>query len=115
MAKKTKSSVENLIVELYNKGDSSISIAETLNKKIKGENWYPMKVRRIINRLSKSGTIQMRDKSEAQHIALREGRAKHPTEGRKRTPFEKANITQGLAVKYGSIEFRGNIGALEYL
>lgn len=54
---------------------------------------YPQKVRRAAIKLG----IKIKDKSEAQSMALKAGRAKHPTDGRKRTEQEKITISEALS------------------
>lgn len=82
---------EEYVIEQYNQNKSTYHIAKELNT-------YPNKIRRI---LKKHG-YSMRDKSEAQAIALKSGRSKHPTEGRKRTQAEKDNISKGAEASWAS-------------
>jgi very-short-patch-repair endonuclease len=78
---------EEYIVEQYSvKHKSTCSIAKELNT-------YPKKIERI---LKKNGQ-QLRDKSEAQSLALKSGRIEHPTRGKKRTEQEKDKI--GIAIR----------------
>lgn len=60
------------IVEAYKNGESSKSLADKYNT-------YPNKIVRI---LKKHG-IELRSPSEAQKIALKQGRSEHPTAGKK--------------------------------
>lgn len=57
---------------------------------------YENKIRRI---LIKRG-IKLRDKSDAQKLALKSGRHNHPTKGRKRTAEEKHKIGSALIKKW---------------
>jgi len=57
---------------------------------------YPNRIKRIF---IKAGGIP-RDKGEAQKSALKSGRAKHPTDGRKRTSNERVNISEGVAAEW---------------
>jgi very-short-patch-repair endonuclease len=80
---------EYIIDQYFNKEKSIVSIAEELNT-------YPNKIRRII---LKSG-LELRNKSDSQRIALKEGRASHPTEGKERNEETKAKISESVAVKW---------------
>jgi very-short-patch-repair endonuclease len=68
----------------YEEGASPYEIAEEFNT-------YPNKVRRF---LKKHTTL--RNKGEAQSIALKSGRKKHPTSGKKRSAKDKAKISSGI-------------------
>lgn len=77
---------EQQIVDMYvNQNHSTYTIAKTFNT-------YPNKIRRII---LKNG-YQLKDKSEAQRAALKEGRSAHPTEGKKRDPTTKKKISEAV-------------------
>ena len=54
---------------------------------------YPNKVRRALKFLG----VDLKSKSEAQSNALKSGRHKHPTKGRKRTDEERIKISEGMA------------------
>ena len=54
---------------------------------------YPNKVRRALKFLG----VDLKSKSEAQSNALKSGRHKHPTKGRKRTEEERIKISEGMA------------------
>lgn len=84
--------VEKLIVKLYkNEKLSFKQIADILQNKFPKENYYAVKISRILKRLN----IKIRNKSEAQKEILKSGVKKHPTKGRKRTEVEKENISKG--------------------
>ena len=51
---------------------------------------YPNKVRRALKFLG----VDLKSKSEAQSNALKSGRHKHPTKGRKRTEEERIKISE---------------------
>jgi len=55
-------------------------------------NTYPNKVRRKLKKLG----VPLRNNSEAQLIALNNGKSKHPTAGRKRRPDELLKIAEGM-------------------
>lgn len=74
------------IVKDYESGKSAEMIAKEYGT-------YVQKVYRI---LKKSG-VTMRTQSEAQKIALEQGRSVHPTEGRRLTEEEKLKISDGVA------------------
>lgn len=79
-------SEEQSIIDLYEKeGMSTYQIAEHLST-------YPNKIRRT---LKKHG-IELKTRSEAQKNALSNGRAKHPTVGRKRTTEERLKISSSV-------------------
>ena len=71
---------------MYNKKNmSTYEIAKVLDT-------YPNKIRRT---LIKNG-YELKDKSQAQKVALAEGRSSHPTKGKKRTKQEKVKISSSL-------------------
>jgi len=76
---------ESYVIKQYSNGSSTIAIAKELNT-------YPKKIERI---LKKNGT-SMRSRSESQSLAIKQGRAKHPTKGTKRTEEEKNKISKGV-------------------
>lgn len=77
---------DNQVVKMYvDENKSTYEIAEKLNT-------YPNKIRRI---LIKNG-VDLKNKSEAQRNAIKQGSAKHPTVGKKRTKIEKLKISSGL-------------------
>ena len=77
---------EENVIRLYNEENkSTYQIAKQLET-------YPNKIRRT---LIKNG-YQLKDKSEAQKVALAEGRSSHPTKGRKRSRVEKIKISSSL-------------------
>jgi len=78
-----------IIEQYFDKERSIVDIAEELHT-------YPNKIRRII---LKSG-LALRNKSDSQRIALKEGRATHPTEGKERDDETKAKISESVAVKW---------------
>ena len=77
---------EENVIRLYNEENkSTYQIAKQLET-------YPNKIRRT---LIKNG-YQLKHKSEAQKVALAEGRSSHPTKGRKRSRVEKIKISSSL-------------------
>jgi len=65
---------------------SIVEIAEHFNT-------YPNKVRRFAQKIG----AEIRNKSEAQKVALKTGRQKHPTQGQKRPESIKIKISEALA------------------
>lgn len=82
---------EDYVLEQYKQSKSTYDLAKELHT-------YPNKIRRILKKHGHS----MRSKSEAQAAALKSGRSKHPTEGRKRTKQEKDNISKGTAASWAT-------------
>ena len=83
--------VETLIVKMYKKDKLSFKqIADVLQDKFPEDNYYPVKISRILNKLN----VDVRSKSDAQKEILKCGK-KHPTKGRERTDEEKENISRG--------------------
>jgi very-short-patch-repair endonuclease len=89
--------IEQLIVKLYQEEVSTYEICERINKEY-GLNYYPNKINRLLRKVGQ----KLRSKSESQKISLEKGRAKHPTEGRKRTAEEKISIGKTVASKWAS-------------
>lgn len=90
MSKKT---LEERIISLYkDENKSTYEIAELLET-------YPNKIRRT---LKKHG-VELKSKSEAQKLALENGRCQHPTEGKKRSLEERVKISSGLVNHWDSI------------
>jgi len=80
---------EQKVIDLYNNHDkSTYQIAEELNT-------YPNKIRRT---LVKHG-VDLKSKSDAQKLALKKGRSKHPTDGIVRDEETKIKISYKL-MKY---------------
>ena len=78
---------KDFLVREYVENDRSTSwISEKLGT-------YPNKVRRALKFLG----VDLKSKSEAQSNALKSGRHKHPTKGRKRTEEERIKISEGMA------------------
>lgn len=77
---------EGYVIKKYSENFSTYSIAKELDT-------YPKKIERI---LKKNG-IKLRSKSEAQALAIKSGRAKHPTEGKERSAEQKLKISEGKA------------------
>ena len=77
---------ESYVVKQYGENFSTYSIAKELDT-------YPKKIERI---LKKNG-IKLRSRSEAQALAIKSGRAKHPTEGTERSDEQKLKISEGKA------------------
>lgn len=90
---------EKYVIEQYKKSKSTYTIAKELNT-------YPNKIKRILN---KHG-YTLRDKQNAQLLALKSGRSKHPTMGRQRTESEKNKISQSMEKKWSEFdeEYRKN-------
>ena len=89
---------ENKIVKFYVKDKkSTYEIAKMFKT-------YPNKIRRV---LIKHG-VELKSKSDAQKNALKNGTAKIPTEGHKRTKEERLKISKGLQERWD------NISAEEY-
>jgi len=76
---------ESYVIKKYGEGSSTIAIAKELDT-------YPKKIERILKKNGES----LRSRSESQSLAIREGRAKHPTKGTKRTEEEKTKISMGV-------------------
>ena len=84
---------EEEIIRLYTEEcKSTYDIAEKMST-------YPNKIRRI---LLKHG-IKIKTKSEAQKNALKSGKAKIPTQGKKRTLSERVRISNGLQARWENI------------
>ena len=74
------------VINMYNKKNmSTYEIAKVLDT-------YPNKIRRT---LIKNG-YELKNKSQAQKVALAEGRSSHPTQGKKRSKEEKVKISSSL-------------------
>ena len=80
-----KSIDESYVVQKYGEGYSTIAIAKELGT-------YPKKIERI---LKKNGE-QLRSRSESQALAIKSGRAKHPTKGLTRSEEDKTKISMGV-------------------
>ena len=80
-----KSIDESYVIKKYVEGNSTISIAKELNT-------YPKKIERI---LKKNGE-PLRSRSESQSLAIKNGRAKHPTKGLTRSEEDKIKISLGV-------------------
>ena len=76
---------ESYVIKKYDEGSSTIVLAKELGT-------YPKKIERI---LKKNGT-QLRSRSESQKLAIKNGRAKHPTEGTVKVT-DKHGCGEGLA------------------
>jgi very-short-patch-repair endonuclease/predicted DNA-binding protein YlxM (UPF0122 family) len=73
------------ITKKYNEGFSCAEIAEEFNT-------YSKKIERIL----KKNNVKIRSRAEAMKLALKKGRADHPTEGKKRTEETKLAISKGV-------------------
>ena len=82
-----------LIDQYVNKERSTYEIAQELNT-------YPNKVRRALKALG----IELRNKSEAQTVAIASGRHEHPTKGKVRTESEKIAISDGMFSYWENME-----------
>lgn len=60
---------------------------------------YSNKLRRDAKRLG----IQIRSQSDAQSLALKQGKRKHPTEGKVRTDADKIKISEALATSWKNL------------
>jgi very-short-patch-repair endonuclease len=82
------------IIDLYNKQNkSTYEIAEIMQT-------YPNKIRRI---LVKNG-VELKDKSEAQRNAIKNGKATHPTLGKTRSYADKIKISSGVKKYWGNMD-----------
>lgn len=77
------------IIEMYNSGMSSYQIAAELKT-------YSTKILRALSFLG----VERRDGSEAQKVALANGRSEHPTKGKKLTDSHLKNIGKGRSEAY---------------
>ena len=84
---------EFLIEQYVNKKRSTYEIAQDLKT-------YPNKVRRALKSLG----IDLRDKSQAQSVAIASGRHEHPTKGKVRTEAEKVAISDGMHSYWKNME-----------
>jgi len=80
---------EAYVIQQYADGCSTIVLAKELDT-------YPKKIERILKRNGQS----LRSKSESQALAIKEGRAKHPTEGSQRTEEQKIKISKGTEARW---------------
>lgn len=81
------SQIDQDVIKLYvDNNKSTYEIAQEFNT-------YPNKIRRIL----KKHNVSMKSKSEAQKLALENGRSEHPTKGKKRTEEEKLSISESLS------------------
>ena len=79
--------LEQTVISMYDDQDlSTYQIAKELET-------YPNKIRRILIKHGK----ELKSKSEAQKVALKTGRSKHPTEGRERSHVEKLSISRSMS------------------
>jgi very-short-patch-repair endonuclease len=87
---------EKEIIQLYMElNKSTYEIAEQFST-------YPNKIRRI---LKKHG-VSLKTKSEAQKLALKNGRCEHPTQGKERSTEDKIKISSGLEKHWESLSER---------
>ena len=77
------------VIEQYENNYSTYAIAKELNT-------YPKKIERIL----KSNGVTRRSKAEAQALAIKSGRAKHPTEGFQRTEEQKTKISKSTEQRW---------------
>jgi len=80
-----KSIDDKYVIEQYLKGCSCAEIAEEFNT-------YSKKIERIL----KKSDVKIRSRAEAMKLAIKKGRADHPTEGKKRTDEVKLAISKGV-------------------
>lgn len=83
--------LEDAVDMYFNKSMSIKQIAEVLHT-------YPNKLRRLF---IKNG-YTLRDKAESQLVALKTGRATHPTEGKQRKKSTKDKISKKVAAKWSA-------------
>jgi very-short-patch-repair endonuclease len=83
---------EGKVVREYRGGESITSLAEKYST-------YGNKIRRIL----KKNNEKIRTPSEAQKLALKSGRSKHPTEGKERSKEEKISIGMGVSNSYSKL------------
>jgi len=83
---------KEVILRMYRDGSSSYEIAKVLNT-------YPNKILRSLAYLGE----EKRDYSEAQKIALEQGRSKHPTEGKKLDEKHKLKIGKSRSKSWSKI------------
>ncbi|MHA2062154.1 MAG: hypothetical protein ACW963_07695, partial [Candidatus Sifarchaeia archaeon] len=84
---------DKTVIRLYNEEDcSTYEIAKQLDT-------YPNKIRRTL----KKHKIPLKDKSQAQKIALKKGRSAHPTEGKQRSLEERVKISKSLESYWGEM------------
>lgn len=85
---------EKYIIKLYSENKKSMQeIAEILNT-------YPNKIRRILLK----NNVEIMTRSEAQSNALKNGRSKIPTFGKKRTKEEKLKISKRLQERWNNLD-----------
>tara|TARA_R110000824_G_scaffold7728_2_gene34975 strand:+ start:15709 stop:16551 length:843 start_codon:yes stop_codon:yes gene_type:complete len=85
---------KTLLTDLHKSSKYSISeIAEICDT-------YPNKIRRLAQKLK----VPIRNKSEAQKVALQTGRHKHPTAGTKRDDNVKIKISEATAKNWDNME-----------
>ena len=80
------------VIQLYEEGRSTYQIAEHFET-------YPNKIRRI---LTKNG-VELKSRSQAQKNALKNGRATHPTSGKKRPKEERLKISSSVQEYWSSM------------
>ena len=84
---------DKTVIRMYNEEDcSTYEIAKELDT-------YPNKIRRTL----KKHKIPLKDRSEAQKIALKKGRSSHPTEGKQRSLEERVKISKSLENYWGEM------------
>lgn len=77
---------DKTVIRLYNEEDhSTYEIAKELKT-------YPNKIRRTLKKYGYS----LKDRSDAQRVALQKGRSSHPTAGKNRTTEERIKISSSL-------------------
>ncbi len=84
--------VSYILKEYFKKERSISDLADELNT-------YPNKIRRAILKTGKT----LRNKSEAQTLALKTGRHKHPTKGIKRSDNVKEKISNAMALNWENL------------
>jgi very-short-patch-repair endonuclease len=82
-----------LVNEYINKHRSTYDIAKECKT-------YANRIRRLLIEYK----IPLRDKSQAQSVAIQSGRHKHPTKGNKRTEAVRIKISEGVAKAWRSID-----------
>jgi len=84
---------ETIIDQYINQKKSTYEIAQDLKT-------YPNKIRRALKTLG----VDLRDRSDAQTVAIESGRHEHPTKGKKRTEAEKIAISDGMSTFWKNME-----------
>jgi len=82
------------VIKMYN--DDEMSVHQIAKK----FNTYPNKIRRLLKHCG----VTLRTRSETQKLALENGSATHPTEGRSRSYEERLKISQKMVSYWGDMD-----------